>query len=109
MKRRIQKKKHLGQFKIYGVAIKVERNTTDDQENFLDEFIKDAIDDQDFFFGGGFDGIELEGFVELGMAKNNPEAGLDKLKSWLEQRSDLKSFKLGNIVDAVYGPFKELE
>lgn len=105
MKRRLRKKKHLGEFKIYGVSLEIKRNTEDDFDNFLDSFVLEAIEANNFYFCGYGKEKELEGFIELGLEANHPDQGVEKITNWLASRNDVESFSFGQITDAYYGPF----
>jgi len=61
MRRRLRKKKHLGEFREFGFQVKAELSSEADHEAFLDRLI-DAVEARQLGFGGG--GKEdFQGFV----------------------------------------------
>ena len=109
MKKRLRKKKHIGEFKIYGVPLAIKRNKKTDFDSFFDAFLEEAIEANDCFCGGGGKEDKLDVFIELGREDNKPEMALEKIKSWIKSRSDIDQWYLGQVVDANYGPFNEMD
>ena len=110
MKKRLRKKKHIGEFKIWGVPITIKRAMKTNFDSFLDKFIEEAIEASDCYFGGG-GGKEdhLEGFIELGHSSEQPESRLNKISKWLDERTDIEKYVTGELIDVWYGPFDELD
>jgi hypothetical protein len=48
-------------------------------------------------------------FIELGREKNGPKGRLEKIIEWMQSRRDIDKFVFGQIVDAWYGPFDEMD
>ncbi len=109
MKKRLRKKKHLGEFKEIGVPIAIKRKNEDEFDSFLDDFIVDAIERNECYFGGGGSKKDLNGVIELGKITDNRDARLEKIKSWLDKRDDIDKFVIGNEFDIWYGPFDEMD
>ena len=107
MKKRLRKKKHIGEFKKYGVQFSLKRATTKDFDAFLDVFLEEAIDANGCSFEGGGKDNKLYGYIELGIKDRNPEMKLSKIKVWMINRSDIENFVFGHVTDACYGPFDE--
>ena len=99
--RRLRKKLHLGEFQQLGfeVSISLKPNIgVADVDQFLDEFILDAIEKNDLAFGGGSDG----GFIttwKRGSASEEHRAIVD---AWLKRRQEVVSVTVGPLVDAWY-------
>lgn len=105
MKKRIRKKKHLGEFRILGAEVLIKLNSKDAYDTFHNDFITHAIEGNDCFFGGGGIGDKIEGLIELGFVSDGPESRLKEIKEWLKSREDILTYQLGRITDAWYGPF----
>ncbi len=108
MKKRLRKKKHLHDFKEWGVpvAIKITEGTSFD--GFLDDFIEQAIESNGCYFGGGGKDAHLEGFIELGKTFDRPEERLRRIVAWLDTRADVEKYIIGKLIDVWYGAFDEL-
>ena len=109
MKKRIRKKKHLAEFQELGVPIAIKRTQESNFDAFLDEFLKQAIEGNGCCIGGSGNDDRLVGFIELGRAIDNPEERLRKISEWLDARPDVEKHVTGDLVDAWYGPFDELD
>ena len=109
MKKRVRKKKRLAEFKEFGVPVAIKRKQKSNFDAFLDEFLEQAIESNECCFGGSGNDDYLEGFIELGKATYNPEEKLRKIFEWLDARPDIEKYVTGDLVDAWYGPFEELD
>lgn len=109
MKKRLRKKKHVGEFTVWDVPIAIRRTITTDFDSFLDDFLDKALEANGCYFGGGGMENHLEGFVELGRTSDLPESRLEKISEWLKERTDVEKYISGKITDAWYGPFDELD
>ena len=109
MKKRLRKKKRLGEFKVYGVPVAIKLTAGTDFDSFLDAFILDAIESNGCYVIGGGKKDRFVGFVELGQKCNMPEERLKRISDWFSSRSEVEVFTLGKITDAWYGPFDELD
>lgn len=109
MKKRLRKKKYLGEFKEWGTSITIKRTTCDDFDSFLDDFIEQAIEGNHCSCGiGGMDD-SFDGIIQLGTISNYPEARLTAIKVWLDQRADVDHYVIGKLIDLWYGPFEEFD
>ncbi|WP_159084750.1 50S ribosome-binding protein YggL [Dongshaea marina] len=109
MKRRLRKKKFLGEFKVFGAPLAIKRNTTSEMDDFIDALLQEAIEANHCIACIGGHADMLDGFIELGTQDNNPEQALARINEWLKQRSDIERFFVGEIIDAEYGPFDEVD
>ena len=98
MKKRLRKKKHLGEYRVWGVEIAVTRNRADGFDEFLDAFI-DVIEAYGCYCCSFGRDDKLDSFVELGRLAADPEAKLHKIAEWLGSRSDVDSWKTGKLFD----------
>lgn len=109
MKKRLRKKKHLGEFVEWGVSVAILLQREADFNRFLDDFIDEAIERNDCFFGGGGRAPRLEGVIELGKASDGPEEKLKKVIGWLEAREDIERYAIGTRIDLWHGAFDEMD
>lgn len=99
--RRLRKKLHLDEFQQLGfeVSITLKPNLgIDDLDRFLDEFILDAIEENDLAFGGG----TAYGFITTWKCGSASEAHRTIVENWLSRRQEVVSVTLGPLVDAWY-------
>lgn len=106
MRKRLRKKKHVGEFQIFGVEIAATLKSAEDFDSFLDDFICDPVEANDTAFGGGGGGTEFSGFLELGR-HDVYSSNLDKVANWLAADSRVESYTVGKCVDAWNGHIGE--
>ena len=109
MKKRLRKKKHRGEFTGWGRQLVITRNGKDEFDGFLDAFIKEAVEANGCFCGGGGKEDKLDVVIELGRRSDDPEARLERITAWLDARPDVQSWKTGEEFDIWHGNFKEIE
>ena len=109
MKKRLRKKKHVGEFKVFGVPFALRRNKKDDFDFFLDTFLEEAVEANGCYCAASGKDNEFEGFIELGRQKDIPEKRLENITIWIKSHPDIDKFIFGHTVDAWYGPFDELD
>lgn len=109
MKKRLRKKKHIGEFVEWGRHLLVSRNTKDNAEEFHDAFIFEAIEMNGCFCGGGLSDDKIDVIVELGKHSDDPEGRFARIVDWLNQRPDVDKWKYGPLVDLWYGKFDDIE
>jgi len=112
MKKRLRKKKKVGEYKAAGVPIRVHLESGTGADPFMDDFLAEALESNaalsSAFPADDPNEDSLDFFVELGRWSDNPEGRLDKMTTWLNDHTSVKKFEAGKIVDARYGPFKKL-
>ena len=108
MKKRLRKKKHLGEFKLLGIEILIKLNSKDAFDKFHNDFILQAVEGNGCFFGGGGMEDQIEGFIELGCASDKPESRLKTITQWFDSRDDVSEYKVGRLTDAWHGQFENL-
>ncbi len=103
LKRRLRKKHHLGEFQEIGFEIFVNfKKNTDETEfdKFLGELINE-IENNDLQFGGGGNNDTWQGFVVSEKRFASPsDDDKEKIRNWLENRSEVEDFKVGEFLDA---------
>jgi len=106
MRKRLRKKKRLGDFAEYGfvITLKPESQSTDsERETLLDRFIDEAIERNDLSCGGG-GGETMEFFVTAnGHRASVTHAQRDAVELWLSAAGGIASFSVGPPVDAWHG------
>lgn len=110
MRKRLRKKKHLGEFREYGVyfAIRFDK-TSRNMDAFLDAFVLEAIEANSCYcgVGGKTDGDLITGFIELGRDTDNFMGRLAAIKAWVSAQSDILAYVFSPLTDAWHGPFND--
>ena len=109
MKKRLRKKKHLGEFTEWGRQLVIMRNRKDGFDEFLDAFIEDAIELNRCYCGGGGKENKLDVVVELGRRSDEPDARLKRITAWLDSRSDVESWRVGEEFDIWHEDFQDID
>ena len=109
MKKRLRKKKHVGEFAVLGVPVGIKLVDGTDFDSFLNAFLTDAIEANGCYVGGGGQKDRFSGFVELGRKADLPEERLKRISRWLDTNSEVEKYVIGEITDVWYGPFDELD
>ncbi|HUG94356.1 MAG TPA: 50S ribosome-binding protein YggL [Planctomycetaceae bacterium] len=99
MRKRLRKKKHLGEFQEFGVELSVVLRPQTDFDSFLDDFLEHAVEANGLGFGGGGKAPELSGILELGR-RDVFRANLALVQRWLAAHDNVESFRAGEPVDA---------
>jgi uncharacterized protein YggL (DUF469 family) len=105
MRKRLRKKKHIGEFTAFGCLLTIDRKPTTGIDEFMDAFISDAIEANGCYCGGGGTEDRLEFVVELGRKSDNPEGRIKQICNWLDSRQNVEDYKLGELTDLWYGEF----
>lgn len=61
-------------------------------DEFLDDFIMEAIEANGLYCGGGGRGDKIDIVVELGRLEDDPDAKLRTIMTWLDARHDVVSY-----------------
>jgi uncharacterized protein YggL (DUF469 family) len=103
LKRRLRKKKHLGEFQQLGFEISVSLKKDFNEfefGKFTDDFIV-KIERSRLQFSGGGDGNAWAGFVTSeGKFTSPTDDDRKKIRIWLESRSEVEDCKVGELLDA---------
>jgi uncharacterized protein len=108
MKKRLRKKKHLGEFTEYGRQLVIMRNQKYGFDEFLDAFIEEAIESNGCYCGGGGKEDKLDVVVELGRRSDDPNARLNRITEWLDARSDVENWRVGEEFDIWHGDYQDI-
>jgi uncharacterized protein YggL (DUF469 family) len=103
MKKRLRKKKHVGEFTEWGRQLIATRNTKADAEAFQDAFIVEAIEGNGCCCGGGMSEDQINVVVELGKSSDDPEGRFAKVAAWLDARPDVQGWEAGPVFDLWHG------
>lgn len=109
MKKRLRKKKHCGEFTEWGRQLGIMRNRKDGFDEFLDAFIEEAIESNGCYCGGGGSEDKLYVVVELGRRSDDPAAKLKRITAWLDARSDVQNWRVGEEFDVWHGDFQDID
>ena len=109
MKKRLRKKKHCGEFTERGRQLVIMRNQKDGFDEFFDAFIEEAIESNGCYCGGGGKEDKLDVVVELGRRSDNPAARLKRITAWLDARSDVQNWRVGEEFDVWHGDFQDID
>ena len=109
MKKRLRKKKYLGEFAEWGRQIVITRNRKNEFDEFLDAFLEEAIEANGCYCGGGGKEDKFDVVVELGRRASDPDAKLAKITAWLDGRPDVQDYKIGDLFDIWHDNFEDIE
>lgn len=109
MRKRLRKKRHVGEYTEWGMQFVVNRNRREGFDDFFDEFIEEAIEANGCYCGGGGKEDRLNVIVELGRKLNEVEIKKNYIIEWLRLRPDVKNWRLGEIFDIWHGDYKEID
>ncbi len=104
IKRRLRKKKHVGDFKEMGFLLSAKLNLKSEEEldQFCDEMIDFLASNEIHMEGGmGIDNISL--FIGTGIVNTGEEECRAKLITWMEEHKNVEEFNAGELEDAFYG------
>lgn len=104
MKKRLRKKKRIGEFAQKGCRLVVLRKTKDESEAFNDAFILEAVEANGCFCGGSLREDRLDVVLELGRSSERADARFDHVAAWLRARPDVLEWRAGAILDLWYAP-----
>ena len=94
---------------MWGRKLVIVRNRKDGFDEFLDAFIEEAIESNGCCCGGGGKEDKLDVVVELGRRSGEPDAGLNKITAWLDARSDVENWRVGEEFNLWHGELKNIK
>ena len=109
MRKRLRKKKYRGEFTAWGRQLVIMRNRKEEFDEFLDAFIEEAVESNGCYCGGGEKEDKLNVVVELGQRSDHPNARMARITAWLETRSDVQIWRVGEEFDLWHGNFQDIE
>ena len=102
MRRRLRKKKHVGEFRELGFEVRAtlrEALTPVEHEAFLDEWI-DVVEARNLAFGGGGGYSKFEGFVTNAAPASTTDEDRRALAAFLAGHHAVNAREVGTLVDA---------
>lgn len=108
MKKRLRKKKHVGEYREWGRQFVIYRNRRDGFDESLDAFLEEAIEANGCFCGGGGKEDLLDVIVELGTCLPDTVLKQKRIVQWLKKRSDVKEWRTGEMFDLWYGTYTDI-
>src|SRR3989304_3596579 len=113
MKKRLRKKKRIGEFKESGFKIGfrfLDELSTESIDHLIDRFIEQAIENNGLQFGGGGKGSEWDGFVVLDKHRGSAtDLHREAVKQWFMQESEILEYHVTQLIDAWYGDFDNVK
>ena len=112
MRKRLRKKLRLREFAEFGFELRVwpRAPLQDPGHDVLFEALIDYAESVRLCVGGGANREFITVFVSgASRARKVTEADRDAFLAWLNRRDDIDTFRVGRLVDAWYGPFREEE
>jgi uncharacterized protein YggL (DUF469 family) len=108
MKKRIRKKKHIGEFKELGFELEFQIVGANDSEHAVDlffEFLEEAIERNGLFFGGVGKHDRWSGVVHAKTRNGVPTTPEQReaVVSWLEERPSFDAVNASDFFDIWYG------
>ena len=111
MRKRLRKKKRVGEFQELGFRAGFRFSadlSNEERNNIIDHFHENAIDVNGLQFGGGGLGPEWDGFVMLDKPRGSAtEAHRKAVEDWFIQEDLVLEYYVGPLVDGWYGSFDE--
>ena len=104
MKKRLRKKRRIGEFAEKGCRLVVLRTTKNDSLAFNDAFILEAVEMNGCYCGGSLAEDRLDVVLELGRSSEDPLSRLTRIADWLRARSDVAGWRAGPILDLWHDP-----
>lgn len=112
MKKRLRKKKRVGEFQEFGFAAGFRFSSeldTKTRNDLIDRFIEKAIEDNGLQFGGGGDS-EWNGFV----AHDKPRRSTTNVhrkavEQWFVKEPEILEYYVTDLIDSWYGGFDKVE
>ncbi|WP_419779310.1 50S ribosome-binding protein YggL [Maridesulfovibrio sp.] len=109
MKKRLRKKKRVGEFREYGfwVGVRLAKQLdTDAVDNFMDSFIEEAIEENGLGILGGGKGHEFGwAVVAFKSRESASEVQIEAVKQWLVNCSEVAEYAVSQLIDTRYGDF----
>lgn len=106
MKRRLRKKKRLGEFKELGFEVKIALRAALDAptHNALTERFIAAIEARNLAFGGGFGSDnQWNGFVSCYARGSATELDREAIRRWIAEQPEIVGHEVGPLRDAWHG------
>ncbi|MEZ4529311.1 MAG: 50S ribosome-binding protein YggL [Desulfobacterales bacterium] len=113
MKKRLRKKKRVGEFQEFGFRIGFrfsDELSRVDRNDLIDRFIEKAIEDNGLQFGGGGGKSEWDGFVALDKPRGSvSDHHRETVEQWFVQDDQILEYYVSPMIDAWYGESDKVE
>ena len=109
MRKRLRKKRHLGEFREFGFQVRIVwlDHLTEEQEwDAIFSFTLEAVEGNGLYAGGGGRRGHWRVFATSAKRPGATEEQRRAVERWLSQCPAVKEFTVGPLVDAWYGPFE---
>ena len=98
VKKRLRKKKRVGEFQEFGFGAGFrfsDQLSMETRNNLLNRFIEDAIEGNGLQFGGGGDGNEWNGFITVNRSRGSTlERHRQAVENWFMCEPEVKEAKI---------------
>jgi uncharacterized protein YggL (DUF469 family) len=108
MRKRLRKKKRVGEYTEWGRQFVITRNRRDGFDDFFDTFIEEAIETNGFYCGGGGKESRLSVVVELGRDLTRTDEKTNLIVGWLRSRPDVKEWRMGEVFDVWHDDYEDI-
>lgn len=112
MRKRVRKKKRIGEFQELGFQTGFRFSNQLDNEtrnNLIDRFYDNVIDNNGLEFGGGGEGTEWNGFAALEIRGSATDSHRQLVEQWYIQEPEVLEYYVLPLIDAFYGDFLDYE
>ncbi len=113
MKKRLTKKKRIGEFQEFGFKVGFRFSSeldTETRSDLINRFIEKAIEDNSLQFGGGGGGDEWDGFVALDKPRvSATNSHREAVEQWFIQEPKVLEYCVTPLIDSWYGDFDNVE
>lgn len=101
MRRRLRKKRHLGEFQEFMVEVTIQLRPGTEFESFLDDWIENAVEANELQFGGGGKDLTCCGVLQVG-DRDVADGHVRRISEWLAAHRGVATYEIGEPVDACY-------
>lgn len=102
MKKRLRKKKRMGEFREWGCLVEVLLFSSADLDQFLDMFVQ-RVEEIGCYCGGGGRGERLSMVVELGKGDREPLSLRENLMEWVRSSPLVRASSYSELFDLWHG------
>eukprot|EP01156_Anaeramoeba_ignava_P000527 Anaeramoba_ignava/a106535_10.p1 GENE.a106535_10~~a106535_10.p1 ORF type:complete len:120 (+),score=6.24 a106535_10:158-517(+) len=103
MKKRLRKKKFIGEYKELGVIVKIKIKSGTDPDKFLVNLLIDGMEQNGAYFCGSCGPEVFDGIIELGRFKYDLNKRFELIKKWLDDCEDVENVEYEKLIDLWYG------
>jgi uncharacterized protein YggL (DUF469 family) len=106
MKKRLRKKKYIGEFQEFGwyVTLVLQNDEPQTKESLRDSLLE-QLDGLDLLMGGSLVSFFVQPLIR--MSKEQTQQQQQQLQQWLTQRPEVTQATSSALTDAWYGPFPQ--